>query len=97
MDQTLTPKEQVIEALIQLTARLTEEDLGDPEIFGLVSQLVQILAPGADPLPESDVDILGRIKDKAELFAQAVKMYGITNPERMDQLVQSLKATGLFA
>lgn len=93
---TGTEKQRVLEVLISLTSKLHEDDLMDPEIYGLVSQLVQILDPEADPIPQEDVNMLSQIPSRSEQFKRAAKLYHIVDTNRMDQLVASLKSSGLF-
>lgn len=96
MDITGQSQEQLVEILIKLAGSLTEEDLMDPATFGLASQLVQMLDPKANPLPQELVDQLKNIHDKATRFKMAAQAIGANRPDLMDKLVDSLKAAGLW-
>jgi len=89
-------QEELHEILIKLASSLNEEDLADPATYGLAKQLVQMLEPSAEPLPQELVDQLEKIKDKITRFKMAAQAMGANSPESMDKLVDSMKSAGLW-
>jgi len=96
MDLTGKSKPELVDQLITLAASLKDEDLQDPATYGLVSQLLQILDPPADPLPKELVERLRQIPDPKQRFMEAAITVGAQGFEEIDRLVESLKSHGLF-
>ncbi len=88
--------EDLFTGLVRLASVLTEDDLDDPEIYGLVRDLVSALDPKPPELPPELIQQLGQLQDKAERFRQAALLIGATRPDLMDKLVQSMKEAGLL-
>jgi len=86
----------LIDQLVMLASSLKEEDLEDPETFALCSQLVQILDPKPEPMPQDVVDQLSQIQNTADRFRQAVQLFGVMDTPGMQKLLESMKSAGLM-
>ena len=90
------PRKMLVDQLIQLASSLKEEDLQDPETFALAVQLVQLLDPKPEPLPQDLIDKLGSINDVPERFRQAALATGAKDDEAFRKLKGSMKHSGLL-
>jgi GNAT superfamily N-acetyltransferase len=91
------PQNELVELLINLAANLKESDLEDPATFSQVSALVQILDPKAEKLPPELVQQVSQIPNKADRFKAVMQAMGAEpTKEVMDQVVESMKASGLL-
>ena len=89
-------RQDLIDMVLNLAASLKEDDLENPETFGIVSQLVQILENKAAPIPQELVDQLNQIKDKGDRFRQAASTMGADSAEKIEALKESMKSAGLL-
>jgi len=96
MEISENPRKMLVDQLIKLASCLTEEDLADPEAFTLALQLVQILDPKPEPLPQDLIDQLGAIQDREERFRQAALMTGAKDEEAFRRLKDSMRYSGLL-
>lgn len=90
------PRKMLVDQLIQLASCLKEEDLQDPETFALAVQLVQLLDPKPEPLPQDLIDKLSSINDRQERFKQAALMTGARDDEAFRKLKDSMRHSGLL-
>lgn len=93
----MTSQDELVDLLARLVGVLTDEDLADdPELSGLVAQLVEILNPKAAPLPMNMLEKLAGIENRMERFKLAAEMIGAHDPEKLKQLADSLRGAGLL-
>lgn len=96
MEFSENPRKMLVDQMIKLAACLTEEDLQDPETFVLAVQLVQLLDPKPEPLPEDLIENLESINDAQERFRQAALATGAKDDEAFAKLKDSLRQSGLL-
>jgi hypothetical protein len=89
-------KKELIELVIELAASLKEEDLHDPETYSMVGQILDLLDDSGNTLPQELIDQLSSLKDPKEMFMQAIQLLGISDPNQLDGVARSLKASGLL-
>ena len=89
-------KKQLLDLTIELSSSLKEEDLHDPEIYSLVSQLMDILDDSGYKLPQELIDQLSQITDKKQMFMQAVQAIGAQDESQLETIAHSLKSAGLL-
>lgn len=89
--------DELVDLLARLVGTLTVEDLtDDPELSGLLGQLLQILNPKAKPLPAHMLEALAAIDNRMERFKAAADMVGAYDPEKLKTLSDSLRDAGLL-
>jgi hypothetical protein len=89
------------EELLDLLARVVgvlDADLvaDDPELVGMISQVIQILQPKAHPLPLDITEQLVLIDNRIERFKRAAELLQAYDPEKLKQLSESMRASGLL-
>jgi hypothetical protein len=93
----MSPVDELFDSLARLAGALNPEDLvDDPELAGLVAQLLQILTPKSIPLPLHLMEQLSAIDNRMERFKAAAEAVGAYDPVKLKQLSDSLRDAGLL-
>jgi len=92
----MSQQDELTELLSQLAGSLRDEDLGDPEITVLLSQLVTIFEGRPEELPPELVEKLFQIKDMKKRFIQAAMAVGAGDANSLKSLTDSMEKEGLF-
>ena len=88
---------EIREGILQLASLLKEEDLDIPEIEAPLAQVLQVLDPSVQVLPQELVAELSAIRDKKERFLQAAMALQIQGEAGLKALAGSMKASGLLS
>lgn len=94
--KAMSQTDELTELLSQLAGNLREEDMEDPELVTLLSQLVIILENEENPLPGDLIEQLAQIKDPKERFIEAAQALGVGDVNSLHQLAEQMKASGLL-
>ena len=93
----MSPQEELLDLLARLVGVLKPEDIADdPQITGMLGQLIQILVPKAPDLPLDILDKLSAIDNRIERFKTAADLIQASNPEKLKQLADSMRQAGLL-
>jgi hypothetical protein len=93
----MSPVDELVDLLSRLVGTLHVDDLvDDPEMTGLLAQLLQILTPEPKPLPLHMLEALSAIDNRMERFKTAAQMVSATDPARLKILADSLRDAGLL-
>lgn len=93
----MTPQDELVDLLARLVGTLRTQDVvEDPEMSGLLSQLVQVLNPKAAPLPIDLLEKLAAIENAMDRFKLAAETINASDPEKLKQLADSLREAGLL-
>jgi|GEM_PF-6064464 len=88
--------DELQELLARLSGAVSEEDMADPTIAGLMSQLMAILEPQDDSLPAELIQQLSQITDKKQRFAAAVQALHAMDINQIHEVAEKMKAAGLL-
>jgi hypothetical protein len=89
--------QELLDLLARVVGSVSAEDLvDDPELTAMLSQLIQILNPKTSPLPLHILEKLTLIDNRMERFKAAAEMLEATDPEKLRQLAESMKESGLL-
>ena len=92
----MKPNEELTEMLSQLAGSLRDDQLEDPQLITMLTQLVMVLEPEADRLPQEIIEQLKTVADKKQMFVTAAEMMGAFDQNSLKQLADQLKASGLL-
>lgn len=88
--------DEFLDLLAAFINKIRVDDLKDPELAAMVSQLLSILEQDAYPLQAEFAEELLEISDKIERFKLAAMKLGIINPAELKKLVHSMQSSGLL-
>lgn len=92
----MSQQDELTELLSQLAGNLRDEDLEDPELTVLLSQLVTIFEGKPEDLDPELIEQLLQVKDTKERFIRAAMAVGAGDPNSLKALSDSMEHAGLF-
>lgn len=84
------------ELLARVFGKISEEDMEDPEIAALMSQLLAVLEPKAQELPPELVAQLSSIADKKQRFVAAVTALNAMDESSIKEVADKMVQSGLL-